>query len=308
MRKTDIVIVGAGPAGMMSAIYAMRANRNIILLDKNAPGGRIRSTYQVDNYLGFGKVSADELVGKMINHLRDLGIEETYGLVEKIETDASGFIVTTDCDVIRTNAIIIASGTNPKRLMVENEDRLLTRGVSYCAVCDGFFFKDEEVAIIGGGDSALEESIYLSQMAKHVTIIHDLERFTATKGAVDRIRENPKISCLMQTKVIGFSGKEELEAIRLLDLKTNETYDFRVRGAFIYIGNEVDANFLSTFNVVDKLGYIRVDREMATRIPGMFACGDVTRKDYRFIVTAISDGAIAALSAVKYLDSLEKTE
>ncbi|MBN2503870.1 MAG: FAD-dependent oxidoreductase [Bacilli bacterium] len=308
MKKTDIVIIGAGPAGMMSAIYAMRANKEIILLDKNAPGGRIRSTYQVDNYLGFGKVTAQELVEKMVNHLRDLGIEETYGFVEKITTKDNGFSVMTDRDEITCKAIIVASGTNPKRLRVENEEEFLTRGISYCAVCDGIFFQNDDVAVIGGGDSALEESIYLSQIAKHVTIIHDLDRFTATKGIVERVKDNPKITCLLSTKVIGFIGTDELQAIRLIDLKTLKESTLPVQGAFIYVGNEVDADFLTEYNVVDKMGYVRVNQEMATKVPGMFACGDITKKDYRFIVTAISDGAIAALSAVKYLDSLIKTE
>ncbi len=305
MKQTDIIIIGAGPAGMMSAIYAKRADKNVILLDKNAPGGRLHSTYQVDNYLGFGKVSAQELVEKMVNHLRDLDIEETQGLVKNITFTNNLFIVTTDCDEYQAKALIIASGTNPKALHVENEKQLLSKGISYCAVCDGIFFKEEDVCVIGGGDSALEESLYLSQIAKSVTIIQDLDHFTATKGIIQRINDNPKIKSLLSTKVVSFVGKNELNSVKLQNLVNNEIYDLPFSGAFIYVGNEADASFLQNFDIVDESGYVKVDQEMKTSFQGLFACGDVTKKDYRFIVTAISDGAIAALSAVKYLEKSE---
>ncbi len=305
MKQTDIIIIGAGPAGMMSAIYAKRADKNVILLDKNAPGGRLHSTFQVDNYLGFGKVSAQELVEKMVNHLRDLEIEETQGLVKNITASNELFKVTTDYDEYQCKALIIASGTNPKALHVENEKRLLSKGVSYCAVCDGIFFKEQDVCVIGGGDSALEESIYLSQIAKNVTIIHDLDHFTATKGIIQRIKDNPKIKILLSTKVLGFCGEKELKNVELQNLDNNDIYELNVSGAFIYAGNEADASFLQNFDIVDESGYVKVDQEMKTSFQGLFSCGDVTKKDYRFIVTAISDGAIAALSAVKYLEKSE---
>lgn len=304
----DILIVGAGPAGMMSAIYARRADKNVLLLDKNPPGGRVRSTYQVDNYLGFGKVSAQELVEKMVNHLRDLGIEEENGVVKRIFSKDGIFTIITDQKTYFARSVIIASGTNPKPLHVENEDRFLAKGISYCAVCDGVFFAGEKVAVIGGGDSALEEAIYLSQVASEVTIIHDLDQFTATLGIVHRVQSNPKIQCKLSTEVLGFVGENELEAIRLKNRRTGAIELFAVSGAFIYAGNEADTLFLKDFSFLDQSGYIPLGPEMATGFPGLFACGDVTKKDYRFIVTAISDGAIAALSAVKYVDSFQKME
>jgi len=308
MLRTEILIIGAGPAGMMAAIYAKRANRNVVLLDKNAAGGRLHSTYEVDNYLGFGKVTAQELIDKMVNHLHDLTIEVNAGDVKSIRPTGSGFVVQTDKVHYQADAVIIATGTNAKKLGAENEEKYIGRGVSYCAVCDGVFHKDEAVLVIGGGDSALEESLYLNQLCRKVTIVHALPDFTAIKGVVDRVRDHPEIDCFLNTEVIGFYGDKELESVILRSKDTDERFELKVSGAFIYVGNRADCSFIQDFNVMDREGFIKVNQDMATRVNGLYACGDVTKKDYRFIVTAISDGAIAALSAVKHLESIHKTE
>jgi len=300
----DAIIVGAGPAGMMAAIYLKRASKDILILDKNSPGGRLRSTYQVDNYLGFGRVSAEELVQKMINHLKDLEIEETDGFVKKITRSSNGYIVQTESEAYETKAVILATGTSPKHLGVKNEKALLARGVSYCAVCDGIFFENKDVVVIGGGDSALEESLYLAEIASSVVIIHDLPELTASQGIIKKVKQHPKIQIRLNTKVLEFIGSTELEAVKLQNKSTYLLEVFPTCGAFIYVGNQADTSFLTDSMNFDQSGYIEVNQEMSTNIPGIFACGDVTKKDYRFIVTAISDGAIAALSAVKYIDSL----
>ncbi|MDD3123254.1 MAG: FAD-dependent oxidoreductase [Candidatus Izemoplasmatales bacterium] len=300
----DAIIVGAGPAGMMAAIYLKRANKDIVILDKNSPGGRLKSTYQVDNYLGFGRVSADELVQKMVNHLKDLEIEETDGFVKKITRTPKGFTVQTELETYETKAVILATGTAPKHLGVKNEKALLARGVSYCAVCDGIFFENRDVVVIGGGDSALEESLYLAEIASSVVIIHDLPELTASQGIIKKVKQHPKIQIRLNTKVLEFIGSTELEAVKLQNKSTYLLEVFPTSGAFIYVGNQADTSFLTDSMNFDQSGYIEVNQEMSTNIPGIFACGDVTKKDYRFIVTAISDGAIAALSAVKYIDSL----
>lgn len=303
MKQTDVLIVGAGPAGMMSAIYAKRANKSVVLLDKTTPGGRLHSTYQVDNYLGFGKVSAQELVQKMVDHLRDLEIEESYGFVKRITRQEEDFVIETETDKFISKTVIIASGTNPKPLNVKNEKELLSKGISYCAVCDGIFFENQDVVVVGGGDSALEESLFLSQLCKSVTIIHDLDELTATKGLVKRVTENPKIKICTKTKVLEFIGDKELSAIKVLT--SNEQVEtWPTQGVFIYVGNQSDTSYLKDIMTIDETGYIKVNQFMETQTKGIFACGDVTKKDFRFIVTAISDGAIAALSAVKYIDEL----
>jgi len=300
----DVLIVGAGPAGMMAALYAKKANKNVLILDKSMPGGRIRSTYQIDNYLGFGQVNAEELVQKMINHITDSNIRIEKALVTKIERIDSSFVVHCEKTVYYSKAIILATGTKPKLLGVENEEMYTAKGISYCAVCDGRFFEGENVIMIGGGDSALEECLYLVELAKRVTIIHEMERFTASESIVEKVLKHDRIDVLLNTSVIKFEGHESLEGVWVLDKKTDLSELIPCAGAFVYVGNNADTTFLSSFMKTDQTGYIKVNQEMATQIPGVFACGDVTKKDYRFIVTAISDGAIAALSAVKYIDHL----
>jgi len=300
----DVLIVGAGPAGMTAALYAKKANKNVLILDKSMPGGRIRSTYQIDNYLGFGQVNAEELVQKMINHITDSNIRIEKALVTKIERIDSSFVVHCEKTVYYSKAIILATGTKPKLLGVENEEMYTAKGISYCAVCDGRFFEGENVVMIGGGDSALEECLYLVELAKRVTIIHEMERFTASESIVEKVLKHDRIDVLLNTSVIKFEGHESLEGVWVLDKKTNLSELIPCAGAFVYVGNNADTTFLSSFMKTDQTGYIKVNQEMATQIPGVFACGDVTKKDYRFIVTAISDGAIAALSAVKYIDHL----
>lgn len=302
----DILIIGAGPAGMMSAIYAKRENKSVVLVDKFTPGGRIKTTFQVDNYLGFGKVSAQELVQKMINHLHDLGIQEVYGLVQNITKKDHIFEVQTDEEIILAKSVIVATGTGPKPLNVPNEDKFIARGISYCAGCDAIFFENEDVVMIGGGDSALEESLYLSDKCRSVTIIHDLNELNGSKSFIDEIHRSDNITLLTNTKILSFEGIDELTGVKVQNIETQEETIVPCSGAFVYVGNQADTSFLSHFFGSTQYEYIEVNQEMKTKIEGLFACGDVTKKDYRFIVTAISDGAIAALSAVKYVEKLKK--
>lgn len=302
MTKCDLLIVGCGPAGMMAAIYAKRANKNIIILDKGNPGGRVLSTYKVENYLGFSRVSAEELVNKMIDHLHDLKIEDTYGDVRDIAYNDGLYTVQTDISQYQAKAVIVASGTEPRPLGVKNEKQYISRGLSYCAVCDGIFFENKDVIVVGGGDSALEESIYLSEIAKSVTIIHDLPELTAAAGLINRVKKNPKITLLHHTKVVELHGSPLIQSVTVQNLESLSYTSLDTQGVFVYVGNLPRTNFLRNLNVIDQSGFISVNSEMQTKLQGLFACGDVTKKDYRLIATAISDGAIAALSAVKYLD------
>ncbi len=304
MIRHELVIVGCGPAGMMAAIYAKRANKDVLILDKSTPGGRIRSTYKVDNYLGFSRVTAEELVQKMVTHLHDLEIDDTYGRVSRIEKRKDGdFLVFTDGEPYLADAVIIATGTNPKTLGVENESRFLGAGLSYCAVCDGIFFEKKDVVVVGGGDSAFEESDYLSGICRSVTLVHDLPVYTANAGLVKRVSSRSNVRFFPETRVLGFSGEEVLSGVRI-QTKGGEKILLSADGVFIYVGNSPETTFVDGLGVTDKAGFIKVDSEMKTIVPGLYACGDVTKKDYRLIATAISDGAIAALGAVKYLDGL----
>lgn len=307
MKMVDIIIIGAGPSGMMAAIYAKKASKEVMILDKNTPGGRLRTTYQIDNYLGFGRVNAKELVQKMINHIKDSDIQVTNGLVDKIEKQGNQFLVHAKDDVYLSKAVIIATGTNPMPLGIENEELFSAKGVSYCAVCDGLFFEGEDVVMIGGGDSALEESLYLVEIAKSVTIVHEMDHFTASESIIQKALAHDRIKTRLNTSAMKFQGDDYLKSVLVKNTKNGEEESIACSGAFIYVGNKADTSFLSSFIKIDHTGYIKVNQEMQTQIPGVFACGDVTKKDYRFIVTAISDGAIAALSTVKYIDQLTKT-
>lgn len=299
----DIIIIGAGPAGMTAAIYATRASKDILLLDKFTPGGRVKSTYQVDNYLGFGKVNAHELVGKMVDHLHGLNIQETYGLAQDIFKNEEGlFVVKTDEDTYLSKTVIVATGTGPKPLEIENEQKFLARGVSYCAVCDAMFFENEDVVMIGGGDAALEEGYYLSTKCKHVTIIHEFDAFSASKQIVQKLLAQDNVTCKYLSSTTRFDGMDELESVTIVNKITQQEEKIHCAGAFIYIGNQADTSFLSGLLHNTKEDFVEVTPDMKTKIDGLFACGDVTKKDYRFIVTAISDGAIAAMTAIKYID------
>jgi len=306
MITTELLIIGCGPAGMMAAIYAKRAGKQVRIVEKASPGGRVRSTFQVENYLGFGRVNAEELVANMVTHLRDLSITDDYGTVKSVSRNESGFVVQTEDETYQAQAVIVASGTFPKPIHVEGEARLLSRGVSYCAVCDGFFYENRPVVVIGGGDSALDESLYMASLASSVVLVHDLDMFTASQATVRKVLDHPKIAVRRGHAVVAFEGEERLEAVRIKDVHDGAEEVLKAEGAFIYVGNRPETNFLNGLGVTDAAGFILANQEMASAVPGLFAAGDVIRKDYRLIATAISDGAIAALGAVKYLESLHK--
>lgn len=293
---------------MMASIYAVRAKKQVIILEKNSPGGRVKSTYEVENYLGFGRVNAEDLVRNMVSHMRDLGIEDDFGACVDVKKIDGGFLVNTDRESYRCKAVIVASGTRPKPLGVEGEKRLLGQGVSYCAVCDGIFFENKKVVVIGGGDSALEEALYLANVCASVTVLHDLEQLTATRTLVDRVKHHAKIKVRQSSKVVRFLGDKKLDAVEIVSVLTGLTEIVPTDGAFIYVGNHPETQFLNQLPVLDPDGFVIVKPEMTSAVDGLFAAGDVTKKDYRLIATAISDGAIAALSAVKYLDDRAKKE
>lgn len=306
MITTELLIIGCGPAGMMAAIYAKRAGKQVRIVEKASPGGRVRSTFQVENYLGFGRVNAEELVANMVTHLRDLSITDDYGTVRKVSKTTSGFLVETEEETYEAQAVIVASGTFPKAIGTAGEARLLSRGVSYCAVCDGFFYENRPVVVIGGGDSALDESLYMASLASSVVLVHDLDMFTASQATVKKVLDHPKITVRRGFAVVAFEGGDRLEAVRIRNLKEGTEEVLKAEGAFIYVGNRPETGFLNGLGVTDAAGFILANQEMASAVPGLFAAGDVIRKDYRLIATAISDGAIAALGAVKYLESLHK--
>jgi len=307
MNNYDVIIVGAGPGGMTAALYTQRANLKTLMLEKAAPGGKMMSTYEVENYTGLGKVSGFEISEKMFNHTQELGVEYKYGDVTKI-VDLGNYkeIHTASGDVYTSKAVIIGTGTIPRGTGAPNEDRLTGRGVSWCAICDGAFFKDLDIMVVGGGNSAIEEATYLTKMVKHITVVNILEDLQADAKAVKEAKATNKMDFLLGYEVVSFNGENKLESVTIRHAKTKEEQDVPVEGAFVFIGQIPETGFIKDLGITNKWGYIEVNTKMATKVPGIFGIGDVLDKDLRQIITAASDGSIAAVEVSKYIIALNK--
>jgi len=307
MERYDVIIIGAGPGGMTAAIYTQRANLKTMMLEKAAPGGKMMTTWEVENYTGFGKVSGFELSEKMFNHTQELGVEYRYGDVTNIVDKGTYKEVHTQTgEVFETGAVIIGTGTIPRSTNAPGESKLTGRGVSWCAICDGAFFKDMEIAVIGGGNSAIEEAVFLTKTVKKITVINILPTLQADAKAVDEAKETGKMDFMLGYEVLSFNGDNQLESITLRNVETKEESDLKVEGAFVFIGQIPEVSFAKDLDITNKWGYIEVNQKMETRVPGIYAIGDVIDKDLRQIITAASDGSIAAIEVAKYLEKSNK--
>lgn len=298
----DTIIIGAGPAGMTAALYAARSNLKVALLERGIPGGQMNNTADIENYPGYANISGPELAEKMFEPLENLGVEHLFGLVEKIE-DRGGFkeIITED-ERFETKTVIIASGANHRHLGVPGEEDYNSRGVSYCAVCDGAFFRDEDLLVVGGGDSAVEEAIFLTRFAKSVTIVHRRDELRAQKVLQDRAFANEKIRFVWDSVVESIHGDErKVTGVTFKNVKTGETSQADFGGIFIYVGLDPVSEFAADLGITDEAGWILTDHQMKTSVAGIYAVGDVRQKDLRQITTAVGDGAIASQEAYKYL-------
>jgi thioredoxin reductase (NADPH) len=305
MNEYDVVIIGAGPGGMTAALYTQRANLKTVMLEKAAPGGKMMTTWEVENYTGLGKVTGFEISEKMFNHTQELGVEYKYGDVVKIE-DFGEYkeVHTASNEVYKAKAVIIGTGTVPRGTNAPGEARLSGRGVSWCAICDGAFFKERDIVVLGGGNSAIEEAVYLTKMVKHITVINFVDSLQADAKAVDQAKETGKIDFMLGYEVISFNGDNELTSVTLRNVKTKEEQELATEGAFVFIGQVPETGFIKDLGITNKYGYIVVDKNMATSIPGIYGIGDVIDKDLRQIVTAAADGTIAAVQISKYIESL----
>jgi thioredoxin reductase (NADPH) len=304
----DVVIVGAGPAGLSAGVYAGRSNLRTLILDQMMPGGQLLITEAIENYPGFPEpISGFELSERMRKQAErfNVAIESGY-VVSSVNLDGDIFSVEVESGgEIKGKTLIWAAGSTPRKLGVSGEAEFVGRGVSYCAVCDGAFFKDRVVAVVGGGDSALEEALYLTKFASKVYIIHRRDKFRAVKLLQDRVFKNEKIEPLFNKTVESINGSQFVEYLALKDTVSGNVANLKVDGVFIFIGNE--PNVKPVLHLVDSTpqGYIVTDEEMATSTSGLFAAGDVRAKSLKQVVTAVSDGAIAAMSATKYLEERE---
>lgn len=298
----DTIIIGAGPAGMTAALYAARSNLKVALLERGIPGGQMNNTADIENYPGYANISGPELAEKMFEPLENLGVEHLFGLVEKIE-DRGGFkeIITED-EHFEAKTVIIASGANHRHLGVPGEEDYNSRGVSYCAVCDGAFFRDEDLLVVGGGDSAVEEAIFLTRFAKSVTIVHRRDELRAQKVLQDRAFANEKIRFVWDSVVESIHGNErKVTGVTFKNVKTGETSQADFGGIFIYVGLDPVSEFAKDLGITDEAGWILTDHQMKTSVDGIYAVGDVRQKDLRQITTAVGDGAIASQEVYKYL-------
>ncbi|MGC8965638.1 MAG: thioredoxin-disulfide reductase [Caldimicrobium sp.] len=304
----DLIIVGAGPAGLTACLYASRSLLKTLLLEKGPVGGQVIYTDLIENYPGFpGGISGYELIERIQKQLEDYEYqflqEEVIDLQEVEEVKE---VHLSSGKVLKAKAVILALGAKLRKLGVPGEREFTGRGVSYCAICDGPFFKGEEVAVIGGGNTALQEALYLTKYVKKVYLIHRRETFRATPILQERVKKNPQIEIIVPSVIEEIKGSDKVEKIVYRNLKSNEKRELEVAGVFIFIGHEPETGWLKGKLEMDESGFIIVDREMRTSRPGIFACGDCISKKFRQIINACGEGAVAALNAEEYIKNLEK--
>ncbi len=297
----DTIIIGAGPAGMTAALYAARSNLKVGLLERGIPGGQMNNTSDIENYPGYANISGPELAEKMFEPLEKLGVEHLFGYVKKIEDHGNVKKVFTEDEVFETKTVIIASGAFHRHLGVLGEEELNSRGVSYCAVCDGAFFRDEDLLVVGGGDSAVEEAVFLTRFAKTVTIIHRRDELRAQKVLQDRAFANEKIRFIWGSVVKEIKGDKRVSSVIVENVKTGEIFEHEFGGVFIYVGLEPVSEFVKDLGITNEAGWIVTDNHMKTAISGIYAIGDVREKNLRQVTTAVGDGAIAGQEVYKYI-------
>lgn len=299
----DIIIVGAGPAGLTAALYALRANKSVLVIEKASFGGQITFSPKVENIPGFMPLSGNEFAEKMVEQVLALGAEFECCEVEKI-IDGDVKKVVTDCGEFEARAVIIATGAKHRMLGIEDEEKFVGEGISFCAVCDGAFYKDKCVAVIGGGNSALQEAILLSDLAKKVYVVQNLDLLTGEKKLSDQLHQKDNVEIILNSVVKGIIASNEFEGIKILNSKDNTESEIKVDGMFVAIGlvpqNEPFAEIVN----LNDYGYVVADENCTTNAKGIFVAGDCRTKKIRQVATAASDGATAALAACDYIDNL----
>ncbi|RSJ72341.1 Thioredoxin reductase [Streptococcus cristatus] len=298
----DTIIIGAGPAGMTAALYAARSNLKVALLERGIYGGQMNNTAEIENYPGYARISGPELAEKMFEPLENLGVEHLFGQVEKIEDHGDYKKIITEDEVFETKTVILASGANHRHLGVPGEEEYNSRGVSYCAVCDGAFFRDEDLLVVGGGDSAVEEAIFLTRFAKSVTIVHRRDQLRAQQLLQERAFANEKISFIWDSVVKEIKGDDRrVTSVVFGNVKTGQSSESDFGGVFVYVGLDPVSDFVKDLGICNEDGWIVTDQHMKTAIDGIYAIGDVRQKDLRQITTAVGDGAVAGQEVYKYI-------
>ena len=304
----DVVIVGSGPAGYTAAIYAARAQLNpVILAGSVTAGGALMNTTEVENYPGFIEgIMGPELMNQMQEQAERFGAEIRYEDVTALELEGDVKRITTSDDVYEARTVIISTGSEYRHLGIDGEDRLSGHGVSYCATCDGFFFKDQDIIVVGGGDSAMEEATFLTRFARSVTVVHRRDELRASAVMAKRAQQDPKISFAWNSRVVELHGEDSLTGVTLEDTVTGDRRQIEATGLFVAIGQVPRSELVADVLELDEAGYIKVEvPSQRTRIPGVFACGDVADPTYQQAITAAGSGCRAALDAEHYLTTLQ---
>ena len=297
----DLIIIGAGPAGLTASIYAKRAMLDFLILEKWIPGGEIANTFEVENYPGINYVSGAQLADRMIDHTKDLGIKISLESVEQVDFTKDIKEITTNYHTYYSKTVLIATGASSKKLGLKSEVELRGKGISYCAVCDGALYKDKVVAVIGGGDVAVEDVNYLSRVAKKVYLIHRRDTLRAAKRYQEKMFKHENVEILWNTEIKEFLGKDYIQSNQVMDNKTNEIQELKVQGGFVAIGMVPNVAYLGDAVELAEGGWIKTDDYLETSAKGVYAAGDIRDKSLRQIVTSVNDGALAVSMAQKYL-------
>ncbi|AGX41225.1 thioredoxin-disulfide reductase [Clostridium saccharobutylicum] len=301
-KELDLIIIGGGPAGLTAAMYAGRAKLNTLLLENKLLGGQVRNSYSIENYPGFKSIKGGELADIFQSQAESLGATiDEFDLIENIDLSDDKKIIETETCIYKPKAVIIATGATPKKLPIPEEKEFEGKGIHYCAVCDGAMYEGKKIAVVGGGNSALEEAIFLTRFAEKIYIIRRYDYFKGEQSLIDEVFRHPKIEVLLNEDLIGVKGTTFLESVTIKNTKTGKTCDLNVEAVFGYIGTEPKTDEVKKYLNLNEQGYIITDEDMQTNIKGVYAAGDVREKKYRQITTAVADGTIALLNAEKYI-------
>ncbi len=303
----DAIVIGAGPAGLTAGIYLSRARIRTLIVNEGTVGGQMVLTHEIANYPGVESISGYQLANIMKKQAKTFGCDIKSNInIENIELSGEEKRLTlSDGNVYTSNNIILTPGGRSRTLGVSGEDKFKGKGISYCATCDGDFFTDKEIVVVGGGNSALEEAVSLTKYASKVTIVHQFDHFQAFEHAIEEARNHPKINFVMESSITAFNGSENLESVDIKNLKTGEVNNFKTEGTFIFIGYIPNTEFVKDKVELNKWGEILVKPDMSTNIEGVYAAGDSVAKRFRQVTTAVGDGTVAALAASNYLHELK---
>lgn len=302
---TDILIIGGGPAGLTAAIYAARAGRSVTVCERETLGGQITQSHQVDNYPGLPRISGMELSDAFCAQAMDAGAEIAFASVESLVCNPDGtFTAQTDDEPVDAKAVIFATGARPRSMGIDNEESLIGKGISYCALCDGAFFKGKDVVVVGGGNTAFSDALFLSKLCNHVTLVHRRDSFRAEQASVELAQNTPNITLMTPYSPVGLTADGSLTGITLKHMESGEEKTIPASAVFVAFGRQPDCSLIAGLADFDEQGYVASGENCSTKTPGLYVAGDCRSKEVRQLTTATSDGTIAATAACEYLERL----